>query len=808
MRTALRLFALLGIACLCGAAVFAFWVSSVVARAPGIQDLSAERLPEPSIVLSADGQTLARFEQNRREPAKLEEISPYVVQALIATEDHRFREHHGVDWRSMVRAVARTATGDLQGGSTITQQLARNLYPKEIGRSRSLERKVKEIVTALRIEKVHGKDQILEAYLNTVPFLYNTVGIGAAARTYFDKPASELDAVESATLVGMLKGTYYFNPVQHPERALARRNLVLQQMVRHGMLPQAEFARLSREPLGLDFRQADDTPRTAPHFVAYVRRWLDTWAAAHDVDLERDGLVIHTTLDSRLQEAANEALTEQTEALQHVADVEWSQPGNAVQARALGSYAGVAQRAPAFAHFWKTHPELIEEALRRTEAYRALRRAGRDDAQAMAAVRDDDKLMRRIKADKTRLEAGFVAIDPTTGAVRAWVGSRDHGTDQFDHVSQALRQPGSTFKPIVYAAALEKGIPPSRTYMDTPIDIQLGQGKVWRPTNMAGSSDMPMTLWEGLVYSKNTITAQVMLDAGVDNIANLAQSMGITGSRLDRVPSMALGTSPVTLLEMANVYATIADEGRYRPAYVVESITDRHGKLVAQFGQQPSRQALSIETHHKLIDMMRGVVRQGTGTLLRSGFAPDMDLAGKTGTTQRNMDAWFLGMHPRLVAGAWLGFNDQRVTMRSSYWGQGGHSAIRIVGDFFKRAAGMGGVDRKLAFATPVQPPPMGDFDWARAMENGDEGMAPGAGIPGDPAAADGIAQMRGDPALEGIEDPTRDPAHDPSKDVTAHAQAEAWDPDKYPKSAQELGEVMRAMGRNPETGTPLDPVR
>jgi penicillin-binding protein 1A len=783
-RTTARVLSLLGILsliALVASVLLGLWVARIASQAPTIRELSATRLPEPSVVLSANGEVLTRFQQNRREPVKLAEISPHVVQALIATEDRRFREHIGIDWRSLARAVVKTSTGKVQGGSTITQQLARNLYPDEIGRARSIERKVKETVTALRLERLYTKDQILEAYLNTVPFLYNTVGIGAAARTYFDKPASDLDVLESATLVGMLKGTYYFNPVQHPQRAVARRNLVLSQMARQGLLPPAEVQALGNEPLHLNFNPVDETPRLAPHFTAHVRRWLNEWAELHDVDLETDGLVIHTTLDTRLQEAAMQAIDRQTAALQKVADVEWSRATTPLQSHATEAYVVAARRLPAFEHFWRTHPELLSDALRKTEAYAALRRAGRDDPAAMAALIKDGKIVDKVRATKTRLEAGFVAIDPTTGAVRAWVGSRDHRIDQFDHVSQALRQPGSTFKPIVYAAALEKGIQPSRTYMDTPIDIQLGEGKVWRPTDMSGSSDEPLTMWEGLVYSKNTITAQVMLDAGLDNIATLARAMGVTDSKLDKVPSMALGTSPVTLLEMATVYATIANEGRHRPPYVVERITDRQGRVITEFGAQPGKQALSLDTHHKLIDMMRGVVRQGTGSMLRSRFAKDLDLAGKTGTTQRNMDAWFMAMHPRLVAGAWLGFNDQRVTMRGRYWGQGGHSALLIVGDFFQQAAKQGTVDQKVAFATPIQPPPMSAFDWAQAMNDGDESLAPGGGMPADDAASDAttIQELR---------------------------TSQPWDAEDAPRSAEELGEVMRAMGRDPETGRQLEP--
>ncbi|MFT3858645.1 MAG: transglycosylase domain-containing protein [Aquabacterium sp.] len=775
-----RRLAMLGMVGTCGLLALgigaAIWTARVAADAPSIHDLRSTRLPQPSVVLSADGQELARFQQNRQEPLTLDQISPHVVHALIATEDRRFYTHHGVDWRSLGRAIVRTATGQTQGGSTLTQQLARNLYPVEIGRARTVERKVKEIVTALRIERLYTKEQILQAYLNTVPFLYNTVGIGAAARTYFNQQAIDLDPAQSAMLVGMLKGTYAYNPVQHPQRAQQRRNLVLGQMAAQGLLPAAELTAWQGRPIELDIQDRVDRPQLAPHFTAYVRRWLDDWARERDVNLETDGLVIHTTLHAGLQAAAAEAVETQLQALQHIAATEWAQPGAPPESPQLAGRSAAGTSRKAFAYFWRAHPELLDEALRKTPAYAALRRVGRDDADALNTLRQDEPLTARLRNDKTRLEAGFVAIEPGTGAVRAWVGSRDFAIDQFDHVAQAQRQPGSTFKPIVYAAAIERGIPVSRTYMDTPIDIQLGQGKVWRPTNMSGSTEAPMTLWEGLVYSKNTITAQVMLDAGLDRIAALARDLGIDRSPLAVVPSMALGTSPVTLLEMANVYATLANEGRHRPAYVVDRIVDKQGHLLASFGPLPERRVLSVETDHQVIDMLRGVVNQGTGHMLRSRYAGDADLAGKTGTTQRNMDAWFIAMHPQLVAGTWIGFNDQRVTVRSRYWGQGGHSAVRVVGDFMRRVLDQGLLSRKLAFAAPVRPPPAGDVDWAQAM-NEDEALAPGAGPDAaTDAAQDGIVPV-----------------------VSAHPD----DVDAPPKTAEELGEVLRAMGRDPETGAP-----
>jgi penicillin-binding protein 1A len=768
----------------------AIYVAWVVSQAPPVTALETATQAVPSVIMSSDGKQLGRVQQNRREPVTLEQISPWVIHALIDTEDHRFREHDGVDWLRTGMAILRTATGRTEGGSTITQQLARNVFPEEIGRSRNINRKIKEFVTARRIENLFTKDQILTAYLNSVPFLYNAVGIEAAARTYFDKPARELDPREAATLVGMLKGTYYFNPVQYPDRALERRNLVMRQMVRRGDMPQAMYDDLSDEPLQLKFKRLEDAPDAAPHFTAYVRKWLETWAEGTDHDLLRDGLVIHTTLDSRLQEAAAEAVETQAQALQHVADVEWSQQGMAMQSRSLDDYAGAAKRAKAFDYFWRSKGgALLQEALRKTDEYRALRKAGSNDKAALATLHDDGDLLQRVRASLTRLEAGLVAVDPTSGAVRAWVGSRDHEIEQYDHVAQAQRQPGSTFKPIVYATALQQGIPVSKIYADTPVSIPLGDGKTWRPTDMSGSSGQPMTMWEGLVYSKNTITAQVMQEAGLDNVAQLARAMGITDSKLDKVPSMALGTSPVTLLEMATVYATIADEGRYRQPYVVERITDKDGKVLAEFGPQPPKQVLTTEVDNDLIDMMRGVVRQGTGTLVRSRYVPEGDLAGKTGTTQNNMDGWFMLMTPKLVTGAWVGFNDQRVTMRSSYWGQGGHSALLLVGDFMRRAVKNKWVDTKTAFSAPERPPVIGSTSWDEAPEEVVEGDGyPSEMPPVDPASSD-MPSMTVD--SDGL---VSDPAGVAPR-PTLPAGGET------PRTAQELGDALRNMGRDPETG-------
>jgi len=670
---------------------------------PDASELREAEAARPSVLLSADGQTLTTFSRAQQRHVRLDEISPHVIKALIATEDRRFHDHHGVDLQRTAGAMFHTATGSLQGGSTITQQLARNLFPEEIGRSRSLHRKFKELVTALRIERLYTKNQILEIYLNTAPFLYNAVGIEMAARTYWDKPAAELTVLESATLVAMLKGPHYYNPVLSPERAHKRRNLVLAQMVKHDALPEADYRRLIAQPVHVSLTRQAENLGTSPHFAAHARKWLIEWAEIHGYDLYADGLVIDTTLDTRLQRAAEQAVEKQAAALQQVADTEWSQASLAATSGGLDSYAQRRGKAEPFAHFWKLHRDYLGAAIRDTPDFRKAVEGGASESEALQRLAADTAWVTRLKAQKTRLEAGFVAMDPASGEVKAWVGSRDFNLDQYDHVAQAERQPGSTFKPFVYGAALERGLLPQRGYIDQAVAIRSRDGSIWRPTDMSGPSGNTMSLRDGLIYSKNTITAQVMQEVGIERVVSLAKAAGIDQSRLDPVPSLALGTSPVTLLEMVNGYATIAQQGEHHQPLYVKRIRDRHGNVLAEFGSR-TRRAMSAESAVELIDMMRGVVSQGTGTLVRTRFGIVADIAGKTGTTQNNTDGWFILMHPQLVAGAWVGFNDSRVTMRSNYWGQGGHNAILLVGDFFRDTLKSGLIDPKARFAPAREP--------------------------------------------------------------------------------------------------------
>ncbi|SNS13473.1 penicillin-binding protein 1A [Noviherbaspirillum humi] len=707
------------------------YVYKLIPETPEIEDLLEARTAEPSLLFSASGKQIAVFSQGQQERVTLAQVSPYVVQALIATEDHRFYEHQGIDLTRTASAIYRTLRGDTQGGSTITQQLVRNMFPDEIGRAKTIDRKIKEIITALKIEQAYTKNEILETYLNTVPFLYNVVGIEMAARTYYDKPAANLNVLESATLIGMLKGTAYYNPILNPERARKRRNVVLGQMVKHHILTRSEVKSMRDEPLHVRLTRQPDPLGTAPHFAAYVRRWLIDWADEHDYNLYTDGLIIHSTIDDRLQEAAQEAVARQSRVLQNIADVEWAQKSSRAASQNPAAYAALRKKVEPFRHFWNENDGLLNAFLRETPEFRRAVAAGQRDTTVLAKLKADADFMARLRAMKTRLEAGFMAMDPNNGEVKAWVGSRDFEVDQFDHVAQAERQPGSTFKPIVYGAALEMGMKPDKTYPDTAVQIALNDGTYWRPTDMSGVSGRRMSLREGLMYSKNTITAQVMRDVGIPNIVNLARAVGVKQSRLDPVPSLSLGTSPVTLLEMVSSYATIAQAGEYRKPVTIKRITDRAGRVLAEFGSEPQR-AMSEDTAVELIDMMRGAVKKGTGTFIKTQFNIGADIAGKTGTTQNNTDGWFILMHPELVAGAWVGFNDSRVTMRSDYWGQGGHNALLLVGDFYKQILKSELIDTKLQFPKPKRRAPLivkaPEYD---ALQPGlpDDALPPGYGV-------------------------------------------------------------------------------
>jgi penicillin-binding protein 1A len=693
----------LGVAFLAALLLLAAYALALIPFTPAVDNVLKARNERPSVLLAADGSVLATFRRTNREWIPLDRVPKHVLDALIATEDHRFYQHAGVDWRRSLAAVAYTLRGERQGGSTITQQLARNLFPEEIGRARTATRKVKEMITAIKLERRYSKREVLETYVNTVSFHYNAFGVEMAARTYFDKPARALTIDEGATLVALLKGTSAYNPVSNPERARERRNLVLAQMVKHGTLTQPAYDKLSRRPLRLDFVRQDQETGPAPHFADVVRRWLLGWSELLGYDLYADGLVVQSALDVRLQSLANQAVARQLDALQAVADVEWGRASSKLLSTRMDAYRQARHKTEPFAHFWTTQAELVDAFIRESPEFARLLDVGSTKDEALAQLRADAGYMTALRERKTRLEAGLVAIDPRSGHVRAWVGSRDFSTDSFDHVQQARRQPGSTFKPFVYGAALDAGMDPQREFRNGPVAIRLPNGSVWKPTDASEVSGGRSSLEDGLVYSRNTITAQVIEAVGAPAVVAFAQRMGVRESKLDAVPSLALGTSPVSLLEMAGAYASIASLGEYRAPVLVTRVTDAQGRLVAQFAPPTAathERVLQPDVAVQLIDMLRAAVDRGTGRGIRDVHGIQADVAGKTGTTQNGADGWFVLMHPQLVTGAWVGFNDPRVTLRSDHWGQGAHNALHVVGDFTQRALANRAIDPQAEFPT------------------------------------------------------------------------------------------------------------
>ena len=675
-----------------------------------LADLASE-LPEPAlgpeaqtplttVIYSAQGTELARYYRENRTWIDHDAIAPVVTRALIATEDHRFYDHGGVDLLRLVKAAYETVRGDRQGASTITMQLARNTYPS-IADAPMWTRKAKELLMARRLERRYSKAELLEAYLNTVPFGYQAFGIEAAAGTYFGATAGSLTPPQAALLIGLLKGPSHYHPVRHPDRARQRRNLVLHQMHRRGFLRADACHQHRAAPLGLNVQRTSLADRPAPHFAEHVRRWLDDWAAAHGYDPLTDGLRVHTTLDDRLQQMAQHAVDQQMADLQAVAAYEWSRPNPSVLRRDPSAYPE-ADSADAFGEWWRTHPEVLTTRLRQTHRYRRLRQRGLSADSALTRLRANTAFIDSLKAAHTRLEAGFVALDPRTGAVKAWIGGRDFERDQYDKVALARRQPGSTFKPFVYAAAAEAGYAPYDTARTRTADWErLRPG--WVPPSESARN--ATTLRGGLVRSSNEMALHLARELGPRRIAQMARRLGI-GSALRPVPSLALGTSEVSLLEMAGAYSTLAAQGTRRPPRFISHITDASGRRIATFAPQ-SKRVLSRHIAYTVLDMMRGVVDRGTAWPLRHTFGIDADVAAKTGTTQDGADGWFLMMHPRLVTGAWVGFNDRRLSFRTDYWEAGSHNALRLAGDFFRRAlkAHPEWTDRRFARPAGYAPP-------------------------------------------------------------------------------------------------------
>ncbi|EMR02205.1 penicillin-binding protein 1A [Cesiribacter andamanensis] len=654
---------------------------------PSKAELKDIRTSVASEVYSSDGKLLGRYFIQERTSTPYERISPNIIKALIATEDARFYQHDGVDHKSIGRVIFKTLMLQEEssgGGSTISQQLAKNLYPRKRHRGRFLTlavNKMREMIVAERLEDIYEKEDILELYLNTVPFSDNAFGIETASERYFNKKASQVNPQEAATLVGMLKATTSYNPRKNPQQATHRRNVVLGQMGKYGYLTARQTDSLQATPLKLDFYQQSHNEGLATYFRTHLAQELQRWCANNTkpdgtpYNLYRDGLKIYTTLDSRLQEHAEKAVMDQMKELQASFFAHWK------------------GRAP-----WSGNTKILIKAVERSPRYRQLKAEGLEtkEIQKVFAEKVPMKLftwkgeidtllspLDSVKYYLYYLNAGFMAMDPHNGQVKAWVGGINHKYFKYDHVNnKTRRQVGSTFKPIVYAAALQQGADPC-TYISAEREVYHDMDG-WSPGNSDGNYEGEYTLAGGLMNSVNTVSVKVIKRTGLSNVINLARAMGIK-NEIPKVPSIALGTAELSLYEMVAAYAVFANKGRtIEPTYLLR-IENSQGEVLDVFApEEQGRLALEPDKADMMLQMLRTVVNQGTASRLRWKYKVNNDIAGKTGTTQSHADGWFIGISPDLVVGTWVGADDPGIRFRSINLGQGGSTALPIFARFWQ----------------------------------------------------------------------------------------------------------------------------
>lgn len=658
---------------------------------PSVQQLENPETAIASELKSRDGVVLDRYYTENRTHVNLENISPHIVDALIATEDHRFYNHWGID---MIRTLAvpwHLLNGRIQGGSTLTQQLARNLY-KKIGREFSITRKLREMITAVQIEKNYTKREIIEMYLNTVEFPNSAFGIQSAAQTHYGKSAEDLTINEAATLIGSLKGVYLYNPRINPENARGRRNTVLMLLNRRGFISDAVYQKLRSEPISLDYHPPSKAGQESRYFGEYVRQKVEKWTKKNGYDLYTDGLSIYTTINSRLQRYAEQALRTKLDSLQAIYEDEWTSPG--------GEYMD---------KFWKKYPNFLREFIRETDRYKnAFSKYNTDQESVVFDTLFADKaFIDSVKHAETRLESGFVGIDPNNGNVLAWVGGSNYGNVQYDHVYQSQRQAGSTFKPFVYAVAIDNGYKPYHKFSKYPSAFYDRSGNAWKPKDPeipSGPEKIPLR--QGLARSLNNVTIRLLPElAGAPNttqleelipaarkIKQMASNLGIDMSDTPAYPSIALGTAEVSLLELVSAYTTFANQGVHIEPIAITRIEDKEGNIIKEYHPEYRQEVISPETAYMMVDMMRGVIRggdgyYGTGVRLRNVYGVRQDVAGKTGTTQNSADNWFVAMMPHIVMGAWVGGENRMIRFpENTYIGQGARSALPIVGKFINLA--------------------------------------------------------------------------------------------------------------------------
>lgn len=670
-------------------------------KSPGWSTINNPITAQASEIYSADGKLIGKYFNENRTPVTYGDVNPVFWNTLIDTEDERFYSHWGVDPIGMFAAAKDAVTkGDGRGASTITQQLAKNLFRVRTEYStgllgkipgiRMLIMKTKEWIIATKLELSYDKNTILTMYANTVDFGSSAYGIKTACKTYFNITPKDLTAAQSATLVGMLKATTTYNPITHPENSLKRRNTVLANMVRRGHLSQAMYDSLSQTPLSLKYNVETNYDGQANYFREAVADYLKDWCEANGYDLYTSGLKIYTTLDTRMQKYAEDAATKQMRQVQQNFKNHWGKndPWIDERGRVIPDFIeGIARKQPVYNWLlekFPSQPDSITYYLNKPHKVKLFDYA-KGSIEMNISTMDSIRYMVRF------MHCAFVAMEPQTGAVKAWVGDINFDAWKYDKV-KAMRQPGSTFKLFVYTEAMNQGLTPCDKRRDEYITMQVYDKKkhevvTWTPSNANGSfSGDSMPLKSAFAKSINSVAVRLGQEMGIKRIIETAEKMGIK-SPLEDAPSLALGSSDVNLLELTNAYCTIANDGMHHEPVLVTRIEDKDGKEVF-LGPATSEQAVPYKTAFLVQQLLMGGMREPGGTSQSLwgyvGDYRDTDFGGKTGTSNNHSDAWFMGVSPKLVVGAWVGGEYRSIHFRTGALGQGSRTALPICGYFLQ----------------------------------------------------------------------------------------------------------------------------
>ncbi len=663
---------------------------------PSYADIKKPSQRVGSELYTSDGKLIGRYFKENRTPVAFKEISKNVVNALVATEDVRFYKHNGIDIQALGRAVV--GMGKEGGASTITQQLAKNLYRTRYNKSSGLAKriplvrtiipKLKEWMTAIKLESNYSKDEILTMYLNTVSFGNNTYGIKTASRIYFNKEASQLNVPQAALLVGMLKATTSYNPIKNPEKSLERRNVVLSQMSKYNYLPKAELAKYKTSPIGIEAGSDDESSENDSYLRTAVDKYLEKWCDENNYNLYEDGLKIYTTIDSKLQGYAEEAVKDQMRILQRRFYSVWGNedPWEDSERKKVDYPDRAKKSLPIYTLLQKkfpNQPDSVEAYFNKKKKMKIFSYKG--DRDTLFSTMDSIRYYGKI------LNTGMMTMEPRSGKIKVWVGGIDHKFFKYDHVNQAKRQAGSTFKPFAYLAALESGMSPCDKFTDKPVRIAYqdkGETKYWEPKNADWSySYQEMSLRWAMGRSVNTITAQVTEKVGWDNVVKWAHECGID-SHLESVPSVSLGSNDVTVYEMVKAYGTFLNEGNKVDPILVEKITDQNDNVIEEFTAKVKR-ALSEEIAWLMLYMFRGGIEEPRGTSQALWewdlFKKNNQIGGKTGTSSDYVDAWYMGITKDLVTGVWVGCDERTAHFKNGEQGEGSRTALPIFAKFMEK---------------------------------------------------------------------------------------------------------------------------